>query len=273
MKIGVRGHDYGRHSAAEYARLLRAEGYDTVQLAVPKAIEGVNGFDEITPKLLDEIREEFLAQKVEIGVFSCYVDLSNPDREVRTRAVETFCRGLGFAKAAGAKMTGTETSYEKLGRMEKCRRFPYMLESVKRIAEEAERVGMTIGLEPVAFHPLEDVETAMEVLGEVGSDKLRLIFDAANLLPRPQEVVQESYWKRCLFLGGEKIAALHVKDFTVAPDGERIACPLGEGVMELAPLWEWIRGKEEMAVIRDELVDLAFAPADIAYLRKIKEAC
>ncbi len=181
MKIGVRGHDYGRHSAAEYARLLRAEGYDTVQLAVPKAIEGVNGFDEITPKLLDEIREEFLAQKVEIGVFSCYVDLSNPDREVRTRAVETFCRGLGFAKAAGAKMTGTETSYEKLGRMEKCRRFPYMLESVKRIAEEAERVGMTIGLEPVAFHPLEDVETAMEVLGEVGSDKLRLIFDAANL--------------------------------------------------------------------------------------------
>ena len=59
----------------------------------------------------------------------------------------------------------------------------------------------------------------------------------------------------------------------MAPDGERTACPLGEGVMELAPLWEWIRGKEEMAVIRDELVDLAFAPADIAYLRKIKEDC
>lgn len=278
MKIGVRGHDYGRHSVAKYAELLHAEGYDSVQLAVPKAIEGVSSFDEITPELLCKIREEFSAQNVELGVFSCYMDLSNPDDAVRSRAVETFCRGLGFAKAAGAKMTGTETSYEKLGRMEKSRRFPYMLESIKRITEEAERLDMTIGLEPVAFHPLEDVETAMEVLDEIGSDKLQLIFDAANLLPRPGEVVQETYWKRCLALGGEKIAALHVKDFTVAPDGERIACPLGKGVMELTPLWEWIKersrkGQKEITVIRDELVDLAFAPADIAFLQKIKADC
>ena len=102
MKIGVRGHDYGRHGVAEYAALLHDEGYDTVQLAVPKAITGVNGFDEITPALLAEINEEFAKQKVEIGIFSCYMDLSNPDSEVRRKAVETFCRGLSCAKEAAA---------------------------------------------------------------------------------------------------------------------------------------------------------------------------
>ena len=158
MKIGVRGHDYGRHGVAEYAALLHDEGYDTVQLAVPKAITGVNGFDEITPALLAGINEEFAKQKVEIGIFSCYMDLSNPDSEVRRKAVETFCRGLSCAKEAGAKMAGTETSYEHLGPLEKQRRFPYMMDSLKRITEEAERLSVQIGLEPVAFHPLEDME-------------------------------------------------------------------------------------------------------------------
>ncbi|MCM1134601.1 MAG: sugar phosphate isomerase/epimerase [Clostridium sp.] len=269
MKIGVRGHDYGRHGVAEYARLLHDEGYDTVQLAVPKAITGINGFDDITPSLLEEIREEFTKQKVEIGVFSCYVDLSNPDDEVRARAVDTFCKSLGYAKAAGAKMVGTETSYEKLGRTEKSRRFPFMMDSIKRIAEEAERVGEEIGLEPVVFYPLEDMETAAEVLEEIGSGKLRIIFDPANLLQRPEEVRQEAYWKRCLALGGDRIAALHVKDFTVDEKGERKACALGDGVMELAPLWEWVKGREDVAVIRDEL-DLAFARRDIEYLQRIK---
>lgn len=269
MKIGVRGHDYGRHGVAEYARLLHDEGYDTVQLAVPKAIEGVNGFDEITPGLLAEIREEFSKQGVEIGIFSCYMDLSNPDDEIRKRAVATFCRGLGFTRAAGAKMTGTETSYERLGALEKRRRFPYMTDSLKRIAEEAERLQVQVGLEPVAFHPLEDVELAVEILEEIGSDRLRLIFDPANLLQHPKEVGQEAYWKRCLALGGEKIAALHIKDFRVTPDGERKACALGDGVMDLSPFREWVKGKQDLPVIRDEL-DLAFAGADIAYLRGMK---
>lgn len=269
MKIGVRGHDYGRHGVAEYAALLHDEGYDTVQLAVPKAITGVNGFDEITPALLAEINEEFAKQKVEIGIFSCYMDLSNPDSEVRRKAVETFCRGLSCAKEAGAKMAGTETSYEHLGPLEKQRRFPYMMDSLKRITEEAERLSVQIGLEPVAFHPLEDMETAVEVLDEIGSKRLQLIFDPANLLQRPEEVRQEAYWKRCLALGGERIAALHIKDFRMTSEGERRGCALGDGLMELVPFHEWVKGKQELAVIRDEL-DLAFARADIAYLQRMK---
>ncbi len=269
MKIGVRGHDYGRHSVAEYAHLLHEEGYDTVQLAIPRAITGVNGFEEITPELVEEIREEFEKQQVEIGVLSCYMDLSHPDGEVRKKAVAVFNRTLGFAKQAGAKMTGTETSYEHLGPLEKNRRFLYMLDSLKRIAEEAEHLGVKIGLEPVAFHPLEDMETAVEVLEEIGSNSLQLIFDPANLLQRPEEIRQEAYWRRCLLLGGERIAALHLKDFRIDEQGNRQPCALGDGIMELAPIREWVKGRTELPVIRDEL-DLAFARRDMAYMREMK---
>ena len=37
MKIGVRAHDYGRMEIEKLAEVLRAQGYDGAQLAMPKA--------------------------------------------------------------------------------------------------------------------------------------------------------------------------------------------------------------------------------------------
>lgn len=36
MKIGVRAHDYGRREIAQMAEVLEREGYQSVQLALPK---------------------------------------------------------------------------------------------------------------------------------------------------------------------------------------------------------------------------------------------
>ncbi|MDO4293457.1 MAG: sugar phosphate isomerase/epimerase family protein [Eubacteriales bacterium] len=269
MKIGVRGHDYGKHSAEKFARILREEGYETVQLAIPRAIEGAESFADVTEELVDRIRSAFEKEQLEIGVFSCYMDLSSPDDEVRGRAVETFCRCLSLARQAGARMVGSETSYECLSRREKARRFPLLLDSLKRMTEEAERVGMTIGLEPVQDHTLESMDAAAEVLDILGSDRVRLIFDPVNLLRRPLEVNQEEYWRRCLELGGDRIAAVHMKDFVPGEDGRQLACPLGEGVMEYRLIREWMKGRTDLPVMRDEL-DLAFAEKDMAYLRWMK---
>ena len=68
MKAGVRAHDYGRHGVAEYAALLKNEGYEAVQLAIPKAFTGIGGYEDITEALCEEIRREFEAQKLEIAV-------------------------------------------------------------------------------------------------------------------------------------------------------------------------------------------------------------
>ena len=64
MKAGVRAHDYGRHGVAEYAALLKNEGYEAVQLAIPKAFTGIGGYEDITEALCEEIRREFEAQKL-----------------------------------------------------------------------------------------------------------------------------------------------------------------------------------------------------------------
>ena len=50
MKIGCRAHDYGKHPAQELALILHNAGYQAAQVAVPKAIEGINDYQHISPE-------------------------------------------------------------------------------------------------------------------------------------------------------------------------------------------------------------------------------
>lgn len=269
MKIGVRAHDYGRHSVHEYAKLLREEGYETVQLAIPKAFTGIERYEDITEDLLYEIREAFTQNHIEIAVLGCYMDLGNPNEEVRRAAVKTFCDCLGYSKILGARLTGSETAYPHLSRFEKQQWFPYMMDSLKRLTEEAERLDVWLGMEPVAWHPLTDVDTAKEVLQQLDSDHVKIIFDPANVLERPKEVCQETYWKRCFDTLGPYIEAIHLKDFRVDECGAYVGTLLGEGCMEYTELEKWLKIRPDMPVLREEM-NPAVAARELAFMREMK---
>ena len=128
MKIGVRAHDYGRHGVADYAALLKKEGYEAIQLAIPKAFTGITGYGDITEELCEEIREEFAKQEIEIAVLGCYMDLGNPDEQIRAQAVRTFKDCLRFNQIIGARVVGSETAYPRLSKWEKHLWFGSMME-------------------------------------------------------------------------------------------------------------------------------------------------
>lgn len=266
MKIGVRAHDYGRYSVKEYATLLKEEGYEAVQLAIPKAFCGVERYEDITDRLLYEIRSEFEEKNIEIAVLGCYQDLGNPDEDIRKAAVATFCDCLRYSKIVGAKMTGSETSYAHLSKMEKHRWFPYMMDSLKRLTEEAERLDVWLGIEPVAWHPLEDADTALEVLQELKSNHVKIILDPANILARPEEVNQKAYWERCFTMLTDYIEAVHLKDFIINEKGQYEAKLLGEGIMEYEVMKNWLRNRPDMPVLREEM-NPATAARDLAFMR------
>ena len=78
MKYGCRAHDYGCFTAQGLAEVLTANGYNAAQLAMPKAIQGIASFTDITPAQLADIRTAFAEADIEISVLSCYQDLSTP---------------------------------------------------------------------------------------------------------------------------------------------------------------------------------------------------
>lgn len=152
-RIGCRAHDYGKLPAAALAATLRAKGYNAAQLAMPRAIAGIEDFSHITDQQLAEIRTAFAAQDVEISVLSCYQDLSAPDADIRRTAVDTVKRTLGCAKVLGAKMVGSETAWGACTDEEKAARRPLMLDSIARITEEAARLNVVFAVESVDVHP------------------------------------------------------------------------------------------------------------------------
>ena len=268
MKLGVRAHDYGRHEVNKLADILHSEGYRAAQVAIPRAFSEVDSLDDVTEDLLYKIKEAFDRADIEISVLSCYQDLGNPNEEVRKNAVAIFKKCLGYAKICGAKVVGTETSYAHLSKVEKHIWFPYMMESLKELRDEAERVDQWMAIEPVAWHPLEDVETTLEVINELDSNHVKVIFDMANVLERPYEINQIPYWNKCFDMLDPYIETIHLKDFTVGDNGEYIPKLLGEGLMDYSVFTKWLSKHKDMPVMREEM-DPSSATKDIAVMKRL----
>ena len=192
IRIGCRAHDYGKHTPVQLAHILHTAGYTGAQLAMPRAIEGIEDFASVTDAQLSAIFQAFDAEDIEITVLSCYMDLSAPDEPARLAGVENVKRCLRYAKQVGARMVGSETSWTALSDEEKALRRPLMLDSLQRIAEEAVRLDAVFGVEPVAIHPLCSPEILAELLQAVDApNNIKVIFDPVNLFTTKDAVVPE----------------------------------------------------------------------------------
>lgn len=271
MKIGVRAHDFGRHSEKELPRVLKDAGFDAAQLAITKAIDGINSFNEISPQLLEDIKRSFAESNVEISVMGCYVEIGYSDRDERLRQVDTFLTGLEYAKELGVTLAGTETTnfdpdpqYES----EREKAYQSLKDSVLRMAEKAEKTGVQIGIEPVAEHTLNTAALTRRLLDEVGSDKLKVIFDPVNLILAGTANRQEEIYKEFFTAVGDEISAVHVKD-VVFENGEKIWRNIGDGIVRYDVIFEWLHAnKPDIALLREH-VKMDSYMKDIEAMRRL----
>lgn len=270
MKIGVRAHDYGKQEIEIMARTLHDEGYECAQIALPKAFKEIESYEDINLAKIDRIRTAFEKWQVEIPVLGCYMDLGNPDDEIRKKAVEIFKKCLMYNKELGAKVVGTETAYGYLSREEKRLWYPYMLDSIKRIVDEAVRLDVKVALEPVYGHPLEGLEEVLDVMEQIHEEQhLRMIFDASNLLEFPDKTEQYKYWTKWLTETGKYIEAMHIKDFLIDENGQHHFLPLGKGIVEYQAISEWLHhNKPDMFLLREEMNPLE-AKEDILFMKNM----
>lgn len=270
MKIGVRAHDYGKMEIEELAKVLHGCGYECAQLALPKAFVGIESYEDITLKHLERIREAFEKYQVEIPVFGCYMDLGNPNEDVRKHAVDTMKKCLEYSKEVGAKVVGTETAYPRLTAEEKKIWYPHMLDSIQRVVEEAQKLDVKLAIEPVYWHPLDSLEVVMDIFEQVDDKKhLRMIFDASNLLEFPETTDQDAYWTEWLKTTGKYIEAMHIKDFYHDKDGQYVPTPLGKGAINYEAISKWLHeNRPDMYLLREEM-NPEIAVADIAFMKNL----
>lgn len=273
MKIGCRAHDYGKQTADHLASLLQQEGYEAAQVAMPKAIQGIDNYKDITKEQQREIRDAFERCGLEITVLGCYQDLSTPDPEKRKEAVENVCRVLRMQKELGAVCVGSETSVIHMDHEEGARRLGFMEDSIQRVVETAAKENAVFAVEPVFWHPLNSIDAVQHLMETVGdAEHLHFIFDAANLLEYELIPNQEQLWRDWLSVIGDRVDALHIKDFVYGSTNDYDTftdMPLGKGCMRFDEISKWLGRQTRNVTLLREHVNHTCAAEDLAFMRTL----
>ena len=171
---------------------------------------------------------------IRVGEFSAFhYGFDHEDASERDAAQEHYARLLRHGNMLDAHCVGFST-YGERGKpgmwteatWERC------LDSVGRLAEQAERAGMDVAAHPHAMAPLCSVERYRDMLDRVGSPRLKVLIDIVNMT-WPQRVFDTTALVDEVFdeLGGD-IVALHAKDVIIS-GGSGVSAAKGMGVIHV----------------------------------------
>lgn len=268
--LGARLHDYGKGNPDEMFAKVAADGFAAVQLAYKKVVPGVSSYADVTPELVEQTIAAGNKHKIWVAVLGTYVELALDDDAKRSANAADFKSQLAVCKALGAGCIGTETTNMKLQPAGTSReRAQYLLcKSLESILPEAERLGVTVAIEPVSYHSMNTPEATRRILDTMQSPALKVIFDAGNLLTAAEVERQPQLWQHVGDLLGDKIAAVHFKGEAFNSDGTPRSTTLEESVIDFASAFAMLRTlPQRLPVLREEAVP-ARAASDIAIIKQ-----
>ena len=274
IQIGLRAHDYGTLPPEQLADVIAAFHPESIQLALAKALVPAPG--SLSPGYARRIRKIFDQRNISIAVLGCYINPIHPDLEEREKSLRSFEEHLRFARDFDCALVGTETgslnadcSYHP--GTEKEETFDAFSASVERLLNCAEKCGSIVAIEPVAYqHTISSVEKMDKLLRRFPSPALRVIWDPVNLLPvTGLEESQESFFTRALDAWGDKIAAVHAKDYRMEGGRKKGDLPAGTGELDWPVLLRLLQQRKGSIDILLENTQPATARSTIAFLREI----
>ena len=249
MNLGIRAHDFTAASVEELAEKVSAKGFRNVQLALPKSFETVNSdLGNLSPGFGNYIRNALSEKNVHVAVLSCYFNMVDPDEEFRRHCIDKFKEYIRYASTFGAKIVGSETgsynrdfSYHEDNHSEKA--FQTVKRTIRELADEAEKFGIIIGVENSVTLTIHTPERMKRLLEEVGSNNVQVLYDPIGFIRADEIMNQDEIITRSIDLLGDRIAAVHVKDF-VLENGERVIVPPGTGIMNFELLFKLLKKKK-----------------------------
>ncbi|MCR4744497.1 MAG: sugar phosphate isomerase/epimerase [Lachnospiraceae bacterium] len=244
IQFGLRLHDSEALPLEERLKKVKSQGFSTVHLALSK-IGLPSGMDErgygvLTPGYAFYLKKIFADAGINIAIIGCYLNLGHPDETEWQRLRKIYRAHLRFARDLGCGMVGTETgapnptySYDK----ESCHSRE-ALEITKRhlseVVSDAEKIGMTIGIEPVYKHIVWNSARAREVLDSIASPALQIIFDPVNLLHPDNLNERDEVISKAIEDLGDEVALIHLKDYVLKDNaGEKKMECLAPGLGEM----------------------------------------
>ncbi len=246
MQLGIRLHDIKKAPLPERLRIAASQGFACGHLALSKVISEYSTADgALTPGFAHYLKNLFAESGIDIAVLGCYLNLANPNEESLKKNQARYLAHIRFASLLGAGVVGTETGavneayrFEERNHSEEALRI--FIKNLRPVVEYAEKMGVIFAIEPVFKHIVCNPKRAKQVLREIDSPNLQIIFDPVNLLDISNYQEREQIIREAIELLGEDIAVVHIKDFKVEND-ELISVAAGTGEMDYSEIIRFIK--------------------------------
>lgn len=222
MRYGCRAHDFGQWTADTLAARLAAKGVQSIQLAPAKAI----CFDGDLAANASSIGDALRKNHIVTAVVGCYINPIHPDLQIRNQLVETFFTHLECANKLNGQLVGLETGtptadYSPTPRAHTEEAFQDMVRTMARLVEKAESLpDLFIGIEAVHLHTVSDAKKMKRLIHELGSNRVRIIFDPVNLIDESANVDQTALFSDYIDVLHDRISVVHVKPHYTALNAE-----------------------------------------------------
>jgi sugar phosphate isomerase/epimerase len=259
--LGIRAHDLGTFDTIKdlASEISRYGDAIPIQLALGKVLKNAPDAENYTEQFIISVRDALKEKGAYVGVFGSYINPVHPDETARDAELRTFENHLKYANLLGCPLVGTETgsfhsdnAYHRDTASAKVLDIFYR--SVERLLEAAVTYDAIVGIEAVSKqHTISTISRMATLLEKFDSPHLRVIYDPVNLVPWtgiseadgsvmgiPSSAAQKDFFCSALDAFGDKIAAIHVKDYKLNEQGFKVGdLTVGEGVLD----WKFLFGE------------------------------
>jgi sugar phosphate isomerase/epimerase len=268
LNLSIRGHDLSDVTTLEsLAEKTQAQNVQTLQLALGLSFpDWPSDGKNLNPGLGQRVKGVLQKSEIQVGILSCYINMIHPDSSLREAALFKFESYVRHARYFGATMVATETGnvlpeirYTPENFTDEA--FNDMVQVIRRLVKVGEEQQTLIGIEPGLNHPLYSLERVAQLIQQIDSDYLGIILDPTNLITSETYQNQVALVQEAFERFGEKIVAVHLKDYQVQKD-QIVPVNLGTGLIDYPAICRLIaKEKPGLFVVLEETKDQAIHKA------------
>ncbi len=247
MQVGIVTRSFPDMTNQQAADFMARTGFSVTELCLVQqdsnywTYNGTSDISDLTEEKLTRIARFYRDAGLTVHSFGVFTNLIEEDQAKRQHNLDYFARHMQLAAAAQIPVVATECGFDPDHRGVRAtvyeEQFDRLLDSLSWLCQQAEKYGLILALEPCVLDVVPSAKRMADTISQVGSDRLQVLLDPANLIANSSEADMFAYL-------GPHISYFHGKDRKV---NDAYGRNIGEGDIDW-PLFIQLLKKEHAEV-------------------------
>ena len=238
MEIGIFAYTFVRPSVHEVFDAIQAHGLTHTEWNY-RAVNMQEVPATVDLDFAEKVRRAATERNMIVDSVAGYINMVHPDPERRREAMQRLCGLIRATSSFGANRVALCTGTRDPDNMwrwhpanDDAETWQDLCDSMGEALQVAEENEITLVFEPEVNNVVHSAKKARQLLDEMASPWLKVVFDGANIYHKGELARQREILSAAVDLLGDDIVLAHAKDIT--EDGDAGHAPAGHGKLDYA---------------------------------------